>query len=60
MFAVWIKIDETLPWVEIKGEYQTRSQAKREAEEILNGVGVKIVSISEKRKPMRALATART
>jgi len=55
LYAVWIKIDETLPWIELKGEYQTRREAKKAANESLNRVKIKIVEFPEKRRPMKAL-----
>jgi len=60
LYAILIKIDETLPWIELKGEYQTRREAKREAEKILNSIKIKFVKVSEKREPVKALATAKT
>jgi hypothetical protein len=60
LYAVWIKIDETLPWIELKGEYQTRRMAKKAADEVLNNIEIKIVNASENRESLKALATAKT
>ncbi|MFZ1039509.1 MAG: hypothetical protein WAN53_06480 [Candidatus Bathyarchaeia archaeon] len=57
LYAVWVKVDETLPWIELKGAYQTRREARRAAEGFLNSMQMKIVSMPEKRNQMRALAT---
>jgi len=59
LYAVWIKIDETLPWIELKGEYQTRREAKKAATEFLNVVKIKIVEFPEKRSRMKALASVK-
>jgi len=59
LYAVWIKIDETLPWIELKATYQTRREAKKAAKDFLNSIKVKIVATPEKRKQMKALATIR-
>jgi hypothetical protein len=59
VYIVWIKIDETLPKIELKGEYQTRREAKKAAQQILNGIKVEIVNASEKREPLKALTTAK-
>ncbi|MGC8895233.1 MAG: hypothetical protein ACP5LB_00495 [Candidatus Bathyarchaeia archaeon] len=59
MYIVWIKIDETLPKIELKGEYQTRSEAKKAAQQILSDIKVEIVNASEKRGSIKALATAK-
>ena len=59
LYAVWIKIDETLPWIELKGEYQTRREAKKAVNEFLNVVKIKIVEFPEKRSPIKALASVK-
>jgi hypothetical protein len=59
MYTIWVKIDETLPWIELKGEYQTRAAAKKATNEILNGTKIKIVKASESRDSVKALATAK-
>jgi len=59
LYAVWIKIDETLPWIELKGEYQTRIAAKKATKETLKSVKMKIVKIPRKLR-VKALATAKT
>jgi len=60
LYAVWIKVDETLPWIELKGEYPRRSEAKKAADDLLNGIKVKIVRASERRKSVKALATMKS
>jgi hypothetical protein len=57
LYAVWIKIDETLPWIELKGEYQTKSAARKAAKELLKTIGMKIVRVPEGKGQMKALAT---
>ncbi|MGQ9506669.1 MAG: hypothetical protein ACUVTB_02265 [Candidatus Bathycorpusculaceae bacterium] len=59
MYVIWIKIDETLPKIELKGEYQTRKEAKRAAQQILNGIKVEIINASQKRDSIKPLATAK-
>jgi hypothetical protein len=56
---VWVRIDETLPWVELKGEYATRREAKQAAQQLLNRPMLKIVNIPQEKKPLKALATVR-
>jgi hypothetical protein len=60
LYTVWIRIDETLPWIELKGEYQTRKEARKRAEEFLISAKAKIVEIPEKKRPMKQLAIAKT
>jgi hypothetical protein len=59
LYTTWIKIDETLPWIELKGAYQTKREAKKAAKNLLSNIKVKIVATPEKRKQMKALATIR-
>lgn len=59
LYIVWIKIDETLPWVELKGVYQTAEEARRAAKQSLKNTKIKIVEESERRS-MKALAPLRT
>ena len=59
LYAVWIKIDDTLPWIELKGQYQTRTEAKKAATEFLNTIKTKIVESPEKRSPVKAWASVR-
>jgi len=59
MYVIWIKIDDTLPWIELRGEYETKKAAKKAAEEILSSVKVKIVKGAERKEHLKALATAK-
>jgi hypothetical protein len=56
LYAVWIRIDETLPWIELKGEYQTRREAKKAAIASLSMMKIRAVEIPEKRSSIKALA----
>jgi len=59
LYGVWIKVDETLPWIELKGSYQTRKEARKAAKDFLSSMQVKIVPMPESRKQIKALATIR-
>jgi hypothetical protein len=59
LHTVWIKIDESLPWIELEGTYETRKDAKEAAKNCLYRTQVKIVAIPEKTKELRAIATIR-
>lgn len=56
MHTAWIKFDESLPWIEIKGEYATKQQAKKAAEKVLGNAKIKVIRVSKKEKA-RALVT---
>jgi hypothetical protein len=55
LYVIWIKIDENLPWIELKGAYPTKSQAQEAAKEFLNRIRTRIVKLPEKRRKMEAL-----
>jgi len=57
LYAVWIKIDETLPWIELKGTYKTKGNARKAAREILNHAEIRIVEMPEKKRQVKVLAT---
>jgi hypothetical protein len=59
MYAVWIKIDETLPLIELKRSYQTRKEARKCAEDFLGSIQTKIVSLPEKANQLKPLEIIR-
>jgi hypothetical protein len=59
LHIIWIKIDESLPWIELKGTYEARKDAKEAAKNYLYRTQVKIVAIPEKTKELKAMATIR-
>jgi hypothetical protein len=59
LYAICIKIDETLPWIELKGEYPTRTEARKAAKKFVSNVKIKIMKTSEKKKKVKQLATAK-
>jgi|APFre7841882590_1041340.scaffolds.fasta_scaffold162874_1 hypothetical protein len=57
MYGVMIKIDKTLPWIELKETHETRSEARKAAEAFIRSLQVRIVALPENRKPIKALTT---
>jgi len=57
MQAIWIRIDETLPWIELKGTYETRRKAKKAATICLSRTQIKIVAMPEDTRELREMAT---
>jgi hypothetical protein len=57
VYVIWIKVDDTLPWIELKRAYQTREEARKAAQDFLNGMQTRIVTIPEAEKKVRPLAT---
>ncbi|MGB9675807.1 MAG: hypothetical protein ACPL0C_01290 [Candidatus Bathyarchaeales archaeon] len=58
MYAVWVKLDETLPWIELKGDYPNREEARKAAKQILKSAKIKIVKVANKKKPLKVPAIA--
>lgn len=56
LYAVWIKIDETLPWIELKGKYRTKREAKKAARDNLDRVEIRVVEMPEKKTLVKTLA----
>jgi hypothetical protein len=42
-YTAWIKIDDSLPWIELRETFQTKTEAQESAKEKLNSVKIKIV-----------------
>ena len=60
MYCVMVKIEESLPWIELEGEYATRTEAGQAAQRVMQRIGMKIASIPDEKRPMKALVTVRT
>lgn len=50
MYALWVKVDDTLPWLELEGNYETRREAEKAANGLLGNRMVKIVRIKCKKR----------
>jgi len=59
LYAVWVKLDETLPWIELKETYESREAAQKAARELLGKAMVKVMKIEDKEKPIKALVTVK-
>jgi hypothetical protein len=52
MYSAWIKIDDSLPWIELEGAFQTKAEAQKAAKERRRKVKIKIVEMSKQEKQM--------
>lgn len=59
MYAIWIKIDEALPWIELSGTYPTKAEARRMAKTLLKKIRVKVVMVEKERRQMKAVVTVK-
>jgi hypothetical protein len=55
MYCIIVKIDQDLPWIELRGEYATRREARQAARKAMTRIGVKIANVPHDRKPIKAL-----
>ena len=46
-YAAWIKIDDSLPWIELKETFQSKNEAHETAKEKLNTSKIKIVKMPQ-------------
>jgi len=46
-YTTWIKIDDSLPWLELKETFQTKTEAQESAQEKLSAVKIKIVKMPQ-------------
>jgi hypothetical protein len=60
LYAAWIKIGETLPWIEIEGMYKTRNEARKAAKEAIKRMKIKIVHLPDRELLVKTLAPIKT
>jgi hypothetical protein len=59
MYSAWVKIDDSLPWIELKEAFQTRTEAQEAVREKLSKVKTKIVELPQRRNSMKVAITVR-
>ena len=57
MYSAWIKIDDSLPWIELEGVFQTIAEAQEAMKEKRSKVKIKIVKTSKQEKQLKAPIT---
>ncbi|MCS7115622.1 MAG: hypothetical protein RMJ15_06260 [Nitrososphaerota archaeon] len=50
MYALWVKVDDALPWLELEGNYETRKAAEKAAKGLFGNVMIKIVRLDKECK----------
>jgi hypothetical protein len=56
LYTALIRVDQNLPWIELKGEYETRKEARHAAKEAIRKIAVMVVNIPQEKRPLKALA----
>jgi hypothetical protein len=59
MYSAWIKIDDSLPWIELEGTFQTKAAAQEAVKERQSTVKIKIVKMSKQEKQIKAAIRVR-
>jgi hypothetical protein len=59
LYSIWIKIDKAFPWIELKGEDETKMQARQAAKMTISRIAVKLVNMRLETNTMKALVTVR-
>ena len=59
MYCIWIRVDDTLPWIELKGEYETKEKAKQAGQTVTGRIAVRLVKLSQERRLAESLVTVR-
>ncbi|MCW4054511.1 MAG: hypothetical protein NWE84_06285 [Candidatus Bathyarchaeota archaeon] len=49
MYSAWIKLDNSLPWIELEEAFQTKAEAKRAVQEVLSKVQIKISKLPKEK-----------
>jgi hypothetical protein len=44
-YTAWIKIDDSLPWIELRETFQTKTEAHESARQKMSAVKIKIVKM---------------
>jgi hypothetical protein len=59
MYSAWIKIDESLPWIELEDAFRTKAEAQKAVKEILGKTKIKIAKLPKPRKKIKATIRAK-
>ncbi len=53
MYSAWIKIDDSLPWIELEEAFRTKAEAQKAVEERLSKIKIKISRLPKQEKPIK-------
>jgi hypothetical protein len=46
-YTAWIKIDDSLPWIELRETFPTKTEAQESAREKINTAKIKVVKLPQ-------------
>lgn len=59
MYSAWIKIDDSLPWIELKEAFQTKNEAQEAIKEKLSKVKIQVVEVPPRKNTIKASITVK-
>ena len=59
MYSAWIKIDDSLPWIELEEAFQTKAEAQKAVKEILSRIKIKISKLPKQETKVKATVRVR-
>jgi len=59
LYSAWIKIDDSLPWIELEEAFQTKAEARRAVKERLCKAKIKIAKLPKQEKQIKATIRVR-
>ena len=55
MYSAWIKIDKSLPWIELEEVFRTKAEAQKAAKRMLNETKIRIARLNKQEKRIRTI-----
>ena len=59
MYSACIKLDDSLPWIELEEAFQTKAEAQKAVKEILRKAKIKISKLPQQEKDIKAVVRVR-
>jgi hypothetical protein len=59
MYSAWVKIDDSVPWIELKEIFQTKTEAQEAIKEKLSKVKIKIVLMPPRKSTIKKSITVK-
>ena len=53
MYSAWIKLDDSLPWIELEEAFQTKAEAEKAVQEVLSEAKIKISKLPKQEKRLK-------
>ena len=59
MYSAWIKLDDSLPWIELEKAFQTKAEAQKAVQEVLSKAKIKISKLPKQETKVKATVRVR-